>query len=269
MGLSLLPRTEGTTDAIAGQAAARGLSAQLAHRRANACAGAGTSSRRRWFFRGGTSSARFARVRRQRFRSAVTALLSHLARAFPEEHTMRRPRRLALVTAAFAAFALSGCASMHVSSYIERGVDSARFRTWDFGPGDALPTGDPRLDNNPFFKDYLEGAVGKALEARHFARTASGAPDLLVHYHANISKTFDVNGAEATSGACYGNCQPIIDDYEQGTIVLDVVDTRTNKLVWRGWAQDSIDGVIDNQESLRKEVNKAVTRMMALFPWHA
>ena len=30
----------------------------------------------------------------------------------------------------------------------------------------------------------------------------------------------------------------------------------------------ALDGVIDNQESLRKEVMKAVTRMMALFPRH-
>jgi hypothetical protein len=37
-------------------------------------------------------------------------------------------------------------------------------------------------------------------------------------------------------------------------------------VVWRGWAQASIEGKIDNQELLRKEVNKAVTRMMELFP---
>ena len=181
---------------------------------------------------------------------------------------MRRLRRLALVTAAFAAFALPACATMNVSSHIERGVDFAQFRTWDFGPADALPTGDPRLDNNPFFKDYLEGAVGKALEARHYTRTTSGTPDLLVHYHANISKTFDVNGVDDRYGYCSDNCAPNVIEYEQGTIVLDVVNTHTNRVVWRGWAQDSIDGVIDRQELLRKEVNTAVTKMMALFPSH-
>ena len=179
---------------------------------------------------------------------------------------MRRPARLALVTAAVAALALSACATMNVSSHIERGVDFAQFRTWDFGPADALPTGDPRLDNNPFFKDYLEGAVGKHLEAKHYVRITAGTPDLLVHYHANISKTFNVNGVDMRNGYCYDNCQPNVIDYEQGTIVLDVVDVRTNKVVWRGWAQEAIDGVIDNQELLRKEVNKAVTRMMARFP---
>jgi hypothetical protein len=181
---------------------------------------------------------------------------------------MRRPERLVFVTAAFAALlALPACATMNVSSHIEQGVDFAQFRTWDFGPADALPTGDPRLDNNPFFKDYLEGAVGKALEARHYAREMAGTPDLLVHYHANISKTFDVNGVDSRYGYC-SDCEPVIVEYEQGTIVLDVVDAHTNRVVWRGWAQDSIDGMIDNQERLRKEVNKAVARMMELFPRH-
>jgi hypothetical protein len=175
---------------------------------------------------------------------------------------------LAFVTAAFAALlALPACATMNVSAHIERGVDFAQFRTWDFGPADALPTGDPRLDNNPFFKDYLEGAVGKALETRHYARAVSGTtPDLLVHYHSNISKTFDVNGVENRYGYCYDDCEPIVIEYEQGTIVLDVVDTRTNRVVWRGWAQDSLHGIIDNQELLKKEVNKAVMRMMERFP---
>jgi len=179
---------------------------------------------------------------------------------------MRHPTRLALVTAAFAAFALSACATMNVSSHIERGVDFAQFRTWDFGPADALPTGDPRLDNNPFFKDYLEGAVGTALETKHYVRSNGGTPDLLVHYHANVSQAFDVNGVDMRNGYCYDDCQPNVVTYEQGTIVLDVVNTHTNKVVWRGWSQEAIDGIIDNQDLLRREVNKAVTRMMALFP---
>ena len=172
-----------------------------------------------------------------------------------------------LTLAGLAAFALAGCATMNVSSHVERGLDFAQYHTWDFGPADALPTGDPRLDNNPFFKDYLEGAVGKELEARHFERTAVN-PDLLVHYHANISKTFDVNGVDTRNGYCYDDCEPHVIEYELGTIVLDVVDGHTNRVIWRGWAQDHVDGVIDRQELLRKQVNKSVTRMMALFPRH-
>ena len=176
---------------------------------------------------------------------------------------MRRLFPVLLLTIAFA-----GCAVMTVSSHIERNVNFAEYVTYDWGPPDNLPVGDPRLDNNPFFKDYLEGAVGKELERRHYTRTDTGTPDLLVHYHANISKTFDVNGVDTRNGYCYDNCQANVFEYEQGTIVLDVVDTHTNRVVWRGWAQDNIDGVIDRQDLLRKVVNTAVARMMEMFPRH-
>ena len=73
---------------------------------------------------------------------------------------MRRPRRLVLITAAsaafaLAAFALTGCATMNVSAHIERGVDFSQFRTWDFGPADALPTGDPRVHLRPVITDRM------------------------------------------------------------------------------------------------------------------
>lgn len=179
---------------------------------------------------------------------------------------MRRLGRLA--TVALSALALTGCATMTVSSHVERGVDFAQYRTWDWGPADALPTGDPRLDNNPFFKDYFEGAVEKQLAARHFEKSASGAPDLLIHYHANISQRFDVNGVDSARGYCYDNCEPRVFEYEEGTLVIDIVDTYTNRVVWRGWAQDSVDGVIDNQDRLARQINTAVTRMMERLPRH-
>jgi len=57
-----------------------------------------------------------------------------------------------------AALAVTSCATtMTVSSHIERGLDFSQYRTYDWGPADALPTGDPRLDKNPFFKDQVAG----------------------------------------------------------------------------------------------------------------
>jgi len=177
-----------------------------------------------------------------------------------------RPRPARIAIAAFAALALSGCATMNVSSHIERGVDFAQFRTWDWGPADALPTGDPRLDNNPFFNDYLQGAVEKEMTRHHYDHVAGGTPDLLLHYHANVSKTFDVNGVDMRNGYCYDDCQPKVIEYMQGTIVLDVVSTRTNRVVWRGWFQDSMDGIIDNQDRLRAELEKGIPKMMKELP---
>jgi hypothetical protein len=55
-------------------------------------------------------------------------------------------------------------------------------------------------------------------------------------------------------------------DYEQGTLVIDLVDRKTSKVVWRGWAQDVMNGVIDDQQRLEKQVDEGVTKMMVLLP---
>jgi hypothetical protein len=54
--------------------------------------------------------------------------------------------------------------------------------------------------------------------------------------------------------------------YEAGTLVLDFVDTRTNRLVWRGWAEDTVDGVIDNQDWMEQKIDEAVTRILETRP---
>jgi hypothetical protein len=176
---------------------------------------------------------------------------------------MSRRSSIAIITV-FALLA-TGCATMNVSSHAERGVDFASYGTFDWGPADALPTGDPRLDNNPFFHDYLQGMVEKEMAVKGYRRVANGTPDLLLHYHANVSQRFEVHGAPDSN--CTGpDCEPRVIEYEQGTLVLDIIDARTNKMVWRGWAQDSMSGVIDNQDRLEDQVKKAITRIMARFP---
>ena len=176
-------------------------------------------------------------------------------------------RRVTLVITALTALAFAGCATMNVSSHIERNVNFVDYVTYDWGPPDNLPVGDPRLDNNPFFNDYLQGAIEKQLAAKGYARADVGSsPDLLIHYHASVNQRMDVYTVDNSYGYCYGNCEPQVADYEQGTLVVDIVDSKSSKVVWRGWAQDTMNGVIDNQQRLEKQVDEGVTKMMLLLP---
>lgn len=162
----------------------------------------------------------------------------------------------------------SGCATtMTVSSHVRDGLDMTPYQTYDWGPAGPLPTGDPRLDQDPFFKDHVLGAVEKELAARGIRLSSSGIPDLLIHYHASISNRIDVNRTEREYGYCQGaDCQSWVIEYEAGTLVLDVVDARTNRLIWRGWAQDSVEDALGNQDTMAKKIDEAVTRMLARFP---
>jgi hypothetical protein len=168
------------------------------------------------------------------------------------------------------AYAATGCATrMTVSSHVERGLDVSAYRTFDWGPPDALPVGDPRLDRNPFFKDHLTGAIEKGLAARGLQLSSDGQPDLLIHYHANISTRMNVNRVDSAYGYCSeGDCLWLSNtvDYEAGTLVLDVVDSRRKTLIWRGWAQHSINAMLNDPDRMEATINEAVTRMLRRFP---
>jgi len=168
------------------------------------------------------------------------------------------------LTALVAATAI-GCATMSVGSHVERGLDFATYRTFDWGPPDELPTGDPRLDGDAFFKDHVLGAVEKQL--RHRGLEMSSSPDLRIHYHASIAKRVNVSGVDKERGYCYtDNCQTEISEYEAGTLVLDIVDARTNRVIWRGWAQDAVDDMLENRSTMERKINEAVTRILDRLP---
>jgi uncharacterized protein DUF4136 len=178
---------------------------------------------------------------------------------------MRRSSALAGVIACAAA--LAACAAtMTVSSHVERGLDFSRYRSFAWGPADALPTGDPRLDQNAFFKDHVQGAVERQLAQRGL-QLASGDADLLIHYHANITRRIDPNQADRAYGYyAPGEAPPGQIDYEAGTLVLDIVDARTNRLVWRGWAQNGVEDMLRDPDRMARTIDQAVTRMLQRLP---
>jgi hypothetical protein len=191
-------------------------------------------------------------------------LRSHWLR---EVTTMRRmTARLVLTTAA--ACALAACATMRVSSHVERGVDFTRYQTFDWGPADALPASDPRLSEDRYFEDRVEGAIEKQMAARGYRRSEPGAvPDVRLHYHAAIDRRLDVNEADRRIGYCQAvSCLPGIVEYEAGTLVVDMVDTRTHRLIWRGWAQDSVQDVLGNRDRLARKVDQGVAGMFVRLP---
>src|SRR4051794_22160298 len=141
--------------------------------------------------------------------------------------------RLTLPAIGLLALMTSGCATMSVSSHVQPNLEMSRYRTFDWGPADALPTGDARFDQDPFFQDHMQGAVERHMAARGFARADNpGAADLVIHYHAVIQSRIDVNRVDRDFGFCYDDaCSTRVIEYEAGTLVLDVIDRKTNRLL--------------------------------------
>jgi hypothetical protein len=166
------------------------------------------------------------------------------------------------------ALLLTGCATLRVSSHTDRGLVWTKYTTFDWGTADALPVGDPRLDKDPFFQDHVEGAIEKAMTAHGFARSEkTGRPDVLIHYHANVRERLDVDHIDRGYGYCAtADCRPRVSRYEAGTLVVDIIDAESHVLIWRGWAEGSLDGVLGNRDRLGRRIDESVTQMFETLP---
>ena len=163
------------------------------------------------------------------------------------------------------ALTAAGCASLTIDSYAERGFELRRYHTFNWGPPDAMSTGDPRLDNNPFFDGRVRMQVEKELANRGLEKTAAEPPDMVVHYHASVTQQIDTRNLDPEYDSCeQGDCKPYV--YDAGTLFIDLVDRRTNRLVWRGWATGSIEGVVDDQAWLEKRIDDTVARILDRLP---
>jgi hypothetical protein len=90
---------------------------------------------------------------------------------------------------------------------------------------------------------------------------------LQIHYHAHISQRIDIIAADRDYESCVGaGCQPPVTVYEAGTLVVDIVDTRTNRVIWRGWAQDSIEDELEDPDKMEQQIEEAVARMLTRLP---
>ena len=169
-------------------------------------------------------------------------------------YPLRRIRPFAAAMAFAGAVALSGCAATNVGSYLASQADLTRYHSFAWATPDHFETGDPRLDNNPFFQDRAQAAIEKELASRGFEKTTAGSAALIVHYYLNVKQQIhadeaeqvQANQTEEQSGYGTGSAPYVYDD---STLVIDLVDARTDKLVWRGWVEGSVEGAIDNQRA--------------------
>ena len=166
------------------------------------------------------------------------------------------------------AIGLAGCLTlMPVSSHVQRGVDFTHYRTYAWGPADALPVSDPRLLDNPFFIDYLHGSIDKELGIRGLTRATSERADLLVHFHTAVSERLEVPGRTEEGRECTGSdCRPTVNEYDAGTLIIDVIDVRSRELIWRGWAEHRLEDMLDDPERVGRRVTEAVQRIMETLP---
>jgi hypothetical protein len=179
--------------------------------------------------------------------------------------TVRVTARLALAAAAWTS---AGCSTVPVraGADFEPGYDFTRYTSYRWDEPDGRPTGDPRLDGNPFFIHRLHAAIHWELATRGIEYGAEG-PALTVHHHASVRDRVEVLEADRAAGyrSAYGEGTQVI-QYEEGTFLVDIADARTHEVIWRGWAVLDLTKALHDPEVMRKQIDEAIAKMFVSFP---
>ena len=170
---------------------------------------------------------------------------------------------------------LSGCSTMQISSDHDPSISFAGLKTYNWIPEPQKATGDPRIDD-PFIERRIRDAVDNQLAAQGYNKQAAGTPDFLIGYHVALDKKLAVSTMNEYYGTVVGprwhhstprwyGSETYVYDYDEGSLILDIIEAGTRKLLWRGSARARVDTTA-SAERKTKRINEAVQRILAQFP---
>lgn len=125
---------------------------------------------------------------------------------------------------------------------------------------------------DPLNVDRIKHAVNTVLAARGWTMVDSGADVAVVAMEiTRDQQTLDTFydgfgggwGWRRFGGGGFGEATTTTDTYKVGTVVVDLFDTKTKQLIWRGSASDTLS---DNSDKNIKNLNESVDKMFKHFP---
>lgn len=161
------------------------------------------------------------------------------------------------------------CSTAKVHFDYDRQEDFSQFRTYNFIPVPETLS----AEVNSMVIRRIEEAIALALGDKGFNRTEV-SPDFLVAIHLESKDKFDVQHWGYSyapydlyyRGAGYwGSGGITVQQYQQGTLIIDVVKTADKELVWRGVGTKALSSN-PTPKTIDRNVNMVVSKIMRSFP---
>lgn len=170
-------------------------------------------------------------------------------------------KRHILLLLASAVLWVTSCSPYRVVSDYSATADFTTYKTYQFKVDE--------LKMNDLDKDRVLNEVAKTLQNKGLA--ASTSPDLIVNLKASHKKIEDTRmdpgfgmwgwGWGRPWG--YGMSYSWTTSYNQGSLMIELIDAKTNKLVWQGQGS----GInVDTPKSKQRQIPEIVAEILALYP---
>ena len=161
----------------------------------------------------------------------------------------------------------AGSFAQDVKTDYDRAADFNQYKTYSW---ENVHT------QNPLWVDRIKAAVNSALAAKGWTQVESGGNVSIMAMemtssHQTLNTYYDsFGGGWGWRGGFGGGFGGGFDDattteetYRVGTLVVDLFDSNTRKLIWRGSASDTLS---DKSDKNIKNLDKGVNKMFDHFP---
>jgi hypothetical protein len=175
---------------------------------------------------------------------------------------MKVQRLMFALTAMMFLFAGRSSAQQVKTDY-DRSADFAQYKTYSW---ERVKTQDP------LYVDRIKNSVNAALAAKGWTQVDSGGDVSIVAMEITRDQqtlnTFYNGfgggwGWRRFGGGGFGEATTTTETYKVGTLVVDLFDTKTKKLLWRGVSSDTLS---NNSNQNIKNLDKGVDKLFKQFP---
>jgi hypothetical protein len=163
----------------------------------------------------------------------------------------------------------AGCSSISVNYDYDPGADFTTYKTF------AWITQPTNISGNAQQAQAQSSLVGKRIMhsvtgvlAEKGLTEDDNDPQLLLAYHTGVQDKVQVTDWGYGYGpydGWYGGGGVDVYNYQEGTLILDLVDAQSKQLVWRGTAQGVLESNPD-PETMQRKIDNVVGRMLQNYP---
>lgn len=154
----------------------------------------------------------------------------------------------------FIILVLTSCTpGITVQTDYDRDVNIKQYTTYGWADNKDMEAKNNPLYYNELNDKRIKTTVEDELAKKGYVLTTQN-PELILHYHLLAEKQ---NELRTDPYGVYGPywIQPHVNSYyyTEGTIIIDIMEAKTNNLAWRGWATSIIDNNRELNEAVMKE----------------
>jgi hypothetical protein len=185
-------------------------------------------------------------------------------------------KRFGWLLVVMSAVVFCGCTTKpQVETDHQANFDFASLKT--FGVTETKQDAKENILISPFTLSHIHSALEGELAKRYQSAATGAKPDFLVSYHVVIEEKIDPRSYDdlygyGYFGRPYRYPSPFfygpgsgLRVYNQGSLIIDIVDARTQKPIWRGVSEKRLSRGMAPQQQ-REVLSRAVSEVIAQFP---